>query len=319
MNRMKKFSALFLSSLMVLSLYSNTYAAEVVKSSATADLSQSSGEERESLTNVTADPDASPDTSETVSGYTKADAEAAAEDLYGFLDDEAQKNMYVQSIVNSVFYDPANCLKEEDGSHALVLYRGNTDEFSAIYHFAKEGLTFFSNPVMVFGEQNGKLLLAVETGSVFNTDKAADNMRILQKMQNVMHTVRDTVSQQDNTSKAEYISNYIADALTYDLSYGKNCLADAVDSGVCACVGYNAEALLLFGNCGIPYRSIVAKSRKDGRGHIFGVALISKAWLLFDLTNYDQDYGKEPYWIFSDTYREKQFYADLGLLRKLPE
>jgi len=318
MKILKKASILFLSCFLTLSFFSKVQAAEIVKSNAVADLPKTSVQE-ESITGMMQDPNAAQGNSETLKGYTKADAEAIAQDLYGFVDDTKQKNMYIQSIVNSTFYDPANCYVEADGTKALILYRGVQDDFSSAYSFIQEGITFFSNPVLVFGQQDGALLLAVETDAAFDADRAADNMRILQKIRDTMHSVRDAVSQKDNTGKAAYICDYIADSLTYDSEKKKNSLADAIDTGVTACMGYNAEALLFFGNCGIPYRSVTAKSKADGRGHILGLAMPAKAWLFFDTTNYDQDYGKEPYWIFSDTYRESQFYSDLTLLRQLPE
>ena len=83
---------------------------------------------------------------------------------------------------------------------------------------------------------------------------------------------------------------------------------------VTACVGYNALTKILFERCGLPYISVIATEHSGSLQHIFGTAKLNGIWLIFDTTNYDQDYGTEPYWIFSDTYRQGRYYKDLQLL-----
>lgn len=298
-------------------------AADVVKSGAVSSLSTAQSETLDSGSSGTItlseDPNCSPDSSEALYGYTAADVRAIAEDLYGFIDNADRREMYIQSIVNSAYYDPENCMIEQDGTPLLVLYRGSTSQYGAYYNYLIEGLTFFNNPSVVFAGQGDQLIVAVETGSVFTAQQAADNLQKLQNISNAMHTVRDTVSTMETGDKAKYICDYVADTLNYDTSYQSNCLADAVNTGISACVGYNAETLLLFGNSGIPYRSILATEDSDEQKHILGTAEVGKSWLIFDTTNYDQDYGKEPYWIFSDTSRESRYYSKLSLLQPLPE
>ncbi|MGP1348803.1 MAG: transglutaminase domain-containing protein [Stomatobaculum sp.] len=253
-------------------------------------------------------------------GYTAEDARAAAEALYSFETNAVKKEVDISYLLNSIWYDPANIMAEEDGHSVLRLYGGTPENYRRAYLEALDGLEFFSAPTVLFlTEQNGGLLVGVETGERFTEQQAAENYHTILDFLQTIEEVKAVVAEKDDTDKAKYISDYVAARLTYDDTHQKNSLGDALRSGVTACVGYNTLTELLFEHCGLPYISIVAAAKNEDMEHIFGMSRIGSSWLIFDTTNYDRDNGvRETYWIFSDRYRAGRYYQNFRLVEEAP-
>ena len=132
-----------------------------------------------------------------------------------------------------------------------------------------------------------------------------------------IEAVKQAAAGRDDADRAKLICDYVADRLAYDSSYQLNSLGDALRTGVSACVGYNSMTELLFEHCGLSYVNVVGEEKNGPMQHIFGMAKIASTWLVFDTTNYDRDSGKEPFWIFSDQYREGMFYKNLQLVESV--
>jgi len=111
----------------------------------------------------------------------------------------------------------------------------------------------------------------------------------------------------------------VAGLFNYDATFDCNAIGPAMTTGRTACVGYNALTELLFRHAGMRYCSIVAKEKGGDMEHIFGCAEVSGHWLVFDTTNYDRDGSRDPFWIFSDRYREGMFYQDFSLVGELTD
>lgn len=253
-------------------------------------------------------------------GYSREDAVAAAEALYSFETNQLKKELDMSYLLSSIWYDPENLMQESDGSCMLRLYSGPVEQYQRAYLEALDGLSFFSAPTVYFyKDRKGELMVVVQTPEIFTEQRAAENYALLRQFLGTIEEVKTAVAEKDETDKAKYICDYVANHLRYDRSYERNSLGDAVRSGVTACVGYNEMTELLFEHCGIPYVSVVASSKQDANMmHIFGMARIGSSWLLFDTTNYDRDDGrKETYWIFSDIYREGAYYKDFRMVEEL--
>lgn len=307
---------------------STVYAAEIIKrggaasSSAVIPETQADvfpeAEGGEKAGNVTLDSSAPAATG--TCGYTAEDARAAAEALYSFETNEVKKEVDISYLLNSIWYDPANIMTEENGHSVLRLYGGTPENYRRAYLEALDGLEFFSAPTVLFlTEKNGGLLVGVETGERFTEQQAAENYHTILDFLQTIEEVKAAVTEKDDTDKAKYISDYVAARLTYDDTHQKNSLGDALRSGVTACVGYNTLTELLFEHCGLPYISIVAAAKNEDMEHIFGMSRIGSSWLIFDTTNYDRDNDvRETYWIFSDRYRAGRYYQNFRLVEEAP-
>lgn len=329
-NRMAWFLSIFLAAATgsMSAVPSTAYAAEIIKRGAAATAGTVVPEPQgdvlpeeangEKAGNVTPDPSAPAATG--AYGYTVEDARAAAEVLYSFETNAVKKEVDISYLLNSIWYDPANIMMEENGKFFLRLYGGLSENYRRTYLEALDGLEFFSAPTVLFlTEKNGGLLVGVETGERFTEQQAAENYHTIVNFLHTIEEVKAAVAGKDDTDKAKYISDYVAEHLTYDDTHQKNSLGDALRSGVTACVGYNTLTELLFEHCGLPYISIVADAKNEDMEHIFGMSKIGSSWLIFDTTNYDRDNGvRETYWIFSDRYREGRYYQNFRLVEEAP-
>ena len=251
-------------------------------------------------------------------GYSYEEAKAAAESLYSFETDETRKRICVSYVLRSVWYDPAKLMISPAGKPLLVIYEGPEADYDQAYLAAISGLEFFSYPTVCFYTSNHEnLIVGIEMDARFTEQQAAENYGLLKQFLGMIGEVQAATAAGDDADKAKYICDYVADRLVYDTTYKKNCLGEALKTGVTACVGYNAMTELLFGHCGVPYISVVAKERGSSIQHIFGMAKIGSAWLVFDTTNYDQDNGKEAWWLFSDQYREGTYYTDFRMVKTM--
>ena len=251
-------------------------------------------------------------------GYSYEQAKVAAEALYSYETDETRKKICVSYVMNSIWYDPAKLMISPTGKPLLVIYEGAESDYNQAYLAAISGLEFFSYPTVCFYTSNHEnLIVGIEMDERFTEAQAAENYGLLLKFLGMITEVQAATAAGDSADKAKYICDYVADRLEYDTTYKKNCLGEALKSGVTACVGYNAMTELLFGHCGVPYISVVAKERGGDTQHIFGMAKIGSAWLVFDTTNYDQDNGKEAWWLFSDQYREGAYYTDFRMVKTM--
>lgn len=243
-------------------------------------------------------------------GYTEDDARALCEYVYSYETNPVKKEIGISYLMNSIWYDPSNMFRADNGQSLLKLYEGPRANYNRAYLEALDGLEFFATPTVMFLETDeGNVIVAVQTGSRFTEEQAAVNYNVLRTLVPVIEEVKAAVAGKDSMDCAKYICDYVAARLEYDRSFEKNSLADALVYGQTACVGYNALTELLFEHCGIPYVSIVAKEvDNQDSSHIFGMGRIGNSWLVFDTTNYDRENGNEPFWIFSDKYREGMYY-----------
>ena len=248
-------------------------------------------------------------------GYGRDDAKALCSWIYSVKTDPVKKEIAESYLLNSIFYDPENVMLESSGKHLLKLYEGPKDNYRRAYLEALDGLDFFANPTVMFLQtEDGKVIVAVDTGERFTEEMAAANFATTQQLVPVIEELKAATAGKDDADKAKLISDYVANRLEYDSTNGRNCLGDALRYGVTACVGYNALTGTLFEHCGLPYISIVADEQGTDASHIFGLSKIKNSWLVFDTTNYDRKGGNEPYWIFSDKYREGQFYSNFRMV-----
>ena len=251
-------------------------------------------------------------------GYTRDDAVRVAEQLYSYVQDPQKKEICVSFLLNSIWYDPANIMRTDSGMPLLCIYRGSQQNYERSYLLALDGLEFFANPTVLFlRNQEGELMLCVSTGSRFSEAQAAANYQTVLGFLSEISAVQAMTAGRDEADRAKIICDYVADKLSYDSTYGRNSLADALRSGNTACVGYNNLTELLFEHCGLPYVSVVGSEKGGNMEHIFGMSRIGSTWLVFDPTNYDRDDHKEPFWIFSDQYREGQFYDNFKLVDRI--
>ena len=324
MKRMKQLAAAVLSAALLTGILpSAAYAGVVQRNVSAASSSDSSASSSSGGTDVSASsvhPDTEAPAASRTYAYTKEEAQATAEQLYSFEQNAVKKEIDVSYLMNSIWYDPDNLLVTDDGQHLLKLYSGSPGNYERAYLEALDGLECFSSPTVMFlPEASGGLLVAVETGGRFTEEEAYNNYTMIRTFIDQIISVQKAVQGMDDADKAKYICDYVASHLTYDTTYQKNSLADAVRSGVTDCMGYNNMAELLFEHCGIPYISIVANAKDQDVSHIFGLAKIQNSWLIFDTTNYDRDdAGTEAYWIFSDRYREGRYYTDMRLVEEQP-
>ena len=231
-------------------------------------------------------------------GYTREDAQAVCDYLYSVKTDPVRQEIAKSVLMNSIWYDPANIMRESGGRQMLKLYEGPKANYKKAYLEALDGLEFFPNPTVMFLQDgSGKVIVAVETGGRFTEEQAAANFGTIRELVPVIEEMKAATAQKDDSDTAKYISDYIARYLEYDTSFSKNSLAG-----------------LLFEHCGLPYISIVADEKSGDASHIFGVSRVQNSWLVFDITNYDREGGNEPFWIFSDKYREGQFYSNFRMV-----
>ena len=248
-------------------------------------------------------------------GYSREEAQALCDYLYSVKTDPVKREIAESILMNSIWYDPENIMKESDGRQMLKLYEGPKENYKKAYLEALDGLEFFPNPTVMFLQDgSGKVIVAVQTGERFTEEQAAANFATARELVPVIEQLKAATAQRDDSDTAKYISDFVAGLLEYDTSFSKNSLGDALRYGVTACVGYNSLSELLFEHCGLPYISIVADEKGSDTSHIFGVSKIQNSWLVFDTTNYDREGGNEPFWIFSDKYREGQFYSNFRMV-----
>ena len=248
-------------------------------------------------------------------GYSREEAQALCDYLYSVKTDPVKREIAESILMNSIWYDPENIMKESDGRQMLKLYEGPKEHYKKAYLEALDGLEFFPNPTVMFLQDgSGKVIVAVQTGERFTEEQAAANFATARELVPVIEQLKAATAQRDDSDTAKYISDFVAGLLEYDTSFSKNSLGDALRYGVTACVGYNSLSELLFEHCGLPYISIVADEKGSDTSHIFGVSKIQNSWLVFDTTNYDREGGNEPFWIFSDKYREGQFYSNFRMV-----
>lgn len=250
-------------------------------------------------------------------GYTEADARAAAEALYCFETNAIKKEVDISYLMSCIWYERERVMLEEKKQHVLTLYEGPAEHYTRAYLEALSGLLFFSTPNVLFlTEPNGALLVCVETEERFTEEEAANHYRTVQKALAVIEEVKRRTEGKSEADRAKDISDYVADRLSYDKTFVRNSLEDALQSGVTACVGYNALTGLLFGHSGIPYVSVVADTKDDSMEHIFGMGKIDGVWRIFDTSNYDRETGREAEWIFSDFLQEGAYYKDFRLVEE---
>ena len=253
-------------------------------------------------------------------GYTREDALALADAILGFEEDGASKEIAVSYLLNQIWYDPQNLMVGDTGEHVLMLYCGPMADYEKSYREALDGLEFFSNPIVMFLEDaSGSLIVGVQTGERFTEQQAAANYAGAQKLLAVLQDVKAKTSGMEQGDTAKFICDYVAGLFNYDATFDCNAIGPAMTTGRTACVGYNALTELLFRHAGMRYCSIVAKEKGGDMEHIFGCAEVSGHWLVFDTTNYDRDGSRDPFWIFSDRYREGMFYQDFSLVGELTD
>ncbi|MBQ7534266.1 MAG: hypothetical protein IJT43_01455 [Stomatobaculum sp.] len=248
-------------------------------------------------------------------GYSREDAQAVCEYLYGMKTDPVKKEIAKTILMNSIWYDPENIMKESGGKSLLKIYEGPKGNYNKAYLEALDGLEFFPNPTVMFLQTGeGTVIVAVETNGRFTEEQAASNFGTIRSLVPMIEEMKAATAQKDAADTAKYISDYVARVLEYDDNYGRNSLGDAIRYGRTACVGYNSLTELLFEHCGLPYISVVADETGSDASHIFGVSKVKNSWLVFDITNYDREGGNEPFWIFSDKYREGQYYSNFRMV-----
>ena len=190
-------------------------------------------------------------------GYSREEAQALCDYLYGFKTDPVKLEIAESMLMNSIWYDPQNIMKESGGKHLLKLYEGPKENYKKTYLEALDGLEFFPNPTVMFlQDSNGKVIVAVETGSRFTEEQAAANFGTIRGLVPVIEELKAATAQKDDSDTAKYISDYVAGKLEYDTSFSKNSLGDALRYGV----------------------------------------------------------DNEPFWIFSDKYREGQYYSNFRMV-----
>lgn len=326
MKRMKQLAAAVLTAALFTGVLPSAAYADVVKRNATSSEEATSADSTGSVEEGTSYDASSVHNDQEAAAavrtypYTEEDARATAEQLYSFEQNAVKKEIDVSYLMNSIWYDPENVLVTDEGNHLLKLYSGSPGNYERAYLEALDGLECFSSPTVYFlPESSGGLLVAVDTGDRFTEEEAYNNYTMIRTFIDQIISVQGAVQNMDDADKAKYICDYVATHLTYDTTYQKNSLADAVRSGVTDCMGYNNMTELLFEHCGIPYISVVASAKDENMDHIFGLAKVQNSWLLFDTTNYDRDEeGTEVYWIFSDRYREGKYYTDMRLVEEAP-
>ena len=107
-------------------------------------------------------------------GYSREDAQALCDYLYGIKTDPVKREIAESILMNSIWYDPQNIMKESGGKQMLKLYEGPKENYKKAYLEALDGLEFFPNPTVMFlQDSNGKVIVAVETGSRFTEEQAA--------------------------------------------------------------------------------------------------------------------------------------------------
>ena len=253
-------------------------------------------------------------------GYTREDALALANAILSFEEEASSKEIAVSYLLNQIWYDPQNLMVGDTGEHVLMLYCGPMADYEKSYREALDGLEFFSNPIVMFLEDaSGSLIVGVQTGERFTEQQAAANYAGAQKLLAVLQDVKAKTSGMEQGDTAKFICDYVAGLFNYDATFDCNAIGPAMTTGRTACVGYNALTELLFRHAGMRYCSIVAKEKGGDMEHIFGCAEVSGHWLVFDTTNYDRDGSRDPFWIFSDRYREGMFYQDFSLVGELTD
>ena len=251
-------------------------------------------------------------------GYTYEDAVRAAEALYSFEKDPVKKEICSSTLVNSIWYDPDRLVVTGKGTPMLCIYDGPISNYEQSYLLTLDGLEFFANPTAMFLRQGtDRLLLCISLDHRFTEAEAYENYQTILGFLADIEAVKQAAAGRDDADRAKLICDYVADRLAYDSSYQLNSLGDALRTGVSACVGYNSMTELLFEHCGLSYVNVVGEEKNGPMQHIFGMAKIASTWLVFDTTNYDRDSGKEPFWIFSDQYREGMFYKNLQLVESV--
>ena len=253
-------------------------------------------------------------------GYTREDAAAAVEAVLSYEQDPVSKEIASSYLLNQIWYDPQNLMTADTGEHVLMLYCGPIDHYGKSWLEALDGLEFFSNPVVLFlQDSGGSLIVGVQTGERFTEQKAAENYQATLKLLGMLEEVQTRTFGMEQGDTAKYICDYVADHLDYDPTYAGNAIGAAVTLGKSACVGYNALTELLFRHAGMRYCSVVATEIKGDVEHIFGLAEVSGHWMVFDTTNYDRDDSRDPFWIFSDRYREGMYYRDFYLVGEIAD
>lgn len=253
-------------------------------------------------------------------GYTREDAAALANAVLGFEEDAAVKEIAVSYLLNQIWYDPQNLMVGDGGERVLMLYCGPMANYEKSWREALDGLEFFSNPIVMFLEDaSGNLIVGVQTGERFTEQQAAANYAAAQRLFAVLQDVKAKTAGMEQGDTAKFICDYVAGLLNYDATYECNSIGQAMNTGRTACVGYNALTELLFRHCGMRYVSIVAKEKGGEMEHIFGCAEVSGHWMVFDTTNYDRDDSRDPFWIFSDRYREGMYYQDFTLIGEMAD
>lgn len=240
----------------------------------------------------------------------EAEARKKAEELYCFETDACKKEVNVQYLINSICYREENVRPSENGGQMVLLYRGEYACYETAYSEALCGLLFFSAPkILFFKEEDGTLSVWVETKERFTREKASENDEAVLHMLDMIAEVKRETKDMGEAEKAQFICDYVANRLSYDSSFQKNCLGDALQSGMTACAGYNAVTSLLFSHGQIPYANVMARTKVGGISHVFGKAVIEGDTFLFDTANYDREDGKkDAYWIFSNWEKQGAYY-----------
>ena len=83
-------------------------------------------------------------------GYSREDAKALCDYLYGVKTDPVKREIAESFLMNSIWYDPENIMKESNGKEMLKLYEGPQDNYKKAYLEALDGLEFFPNPTVMF-------------------------------------------------------------------------------------------------------------------------------------------------------------------------
>ncbi len=83
-------------------------------------------------------------------GYSREDAQAVCDYLYSIKTDPVKQEIAKSILMNSIWYDPENIMRESGGKQMLKLYEGPKENYKKAYLEALDGLEFFPNPTVMF-------------------------------------------------------------------------------------------------------------------------------------------------------------------------
>lgn len=233
-------------------------------------------------------------------------------DVYSFVEDDVRRSMYIQTLTASLIYNPENQIIDELGDVEYIIYFGSISDYNVANSFLKDGSIFFSGEHGIYTKGDDMRLFVP---IIYSSEKALVEKQKFVEMYEKVQKVKAATLNMNDTDKATYIANYISDMLQYTIYDEDPLLVDIFETGKCDCSGYNSAALLLFGNCGIPYRSIETTSIADGVGHILGYAKIEDNWKMFDICNYDNNNRLEGF-IFGAAL-ESKYYSGFTLIEEI--